>query len=586
MSNHTWRYNLLGILLAAAGLIVIYQVIMIQVGPQAEAIKDIARNYEGASVTLQPVRGQIYDRWGHLLAGNSTVYQIGVNVGEVADPNAIATVVSAMTGENFDVMLQRASFDPESGIRYSVLTDFVPQDIANRLFIMRDGVSAEDSPTGVPVAADPSLRGLALEPHLTRFYPEHELGAGLIGFVTQEGRGYYGIEEKYNALLAGQAQEIWMPSDPNQIQKAATLPEGASVVLTIDREMQASVQRILEAAVQANGAKSGTAIVMQPETGEILAMSSTPWIDLNEYRNVHEVFPPGMPYNKAVSAAFEPGSTYKVLTMAAALDSGLVDPDNVFIDTGIYQIGGIYIYNWNGGAWGPQTMIGCMQHSLNVCLTWLADEMGAPTFYDYMRAFGIGRMTGIDLAGELPGRLKTPGDSDWYEADLGTNSFGQGVSVTPIQLMMAVSAVANDGMMMTPHVLNAVIDRGYQQAYTPQIAGAPISAETAHTLTEMLSISLEEESSSALVEGYRLAGKTGTAEIPIGGVYSDRTNASFIGWGPVDDPKFLIYVWLEEPTSSPWGSVVAAPIFQQIAERVVVLMDIPPDEVRQALTQR
>jgi cell division protein FtsI/penicillin-binding protein 2 len=271
--------------------------------------------------------------------------------------------------------------------------------------------------------------------------------------------------------------------------------------------------------------------------------------------------------------------------MASALDKGAVKPDTTFIDTGVIEVGGAYIYNWNSGAWGPQDMQGCMQHSLNVCLAWVATQLGAKDFYSYMRGFGIGHLTGVDMAGENPGRLKIPGDADWYDADLGTNAFGQGVSATPLQMATAISAVANEGKMMAPHIVRSIIENGEQFNNEPRLLGMPIKKETAQTLTEMLSRSLEEEASDALVEGYKIAGKTGTAEIPTPyGYSSSATNASFVGWGPVDDPQFLVYVWLEKPTSSPWGSIVASPVFRQVVERLVVLMDIPPDRIRKALT--
>lgn len=227
-------------------------------------------------------------------------------------------------------------------------------------------------------------------------------------------------------------------------------------------------------------------------------------------------------------------------------------------------------------------MVGCMQHSLNVCLTWVAKQMGTDLFYSYMDKFSVGRLTGVDMDGEVPGHLKVPGDSDWYEVELGTNSFGQGVAVTPLQLASAISAVANHGEMMAPHILYAYVDNGQQYTIPPRVVGRPITPETAHTLSEMLAVSLEGESSVALLPGYRMSGKTGTASIATatGSYDTELTNASFVGWGPVDDPRFLIYVWLEKPTSSPWGSEVAAPVFQEVAERLVVLMNIPPDDVR------
>lgn len=313
-------------------------------------------------------------------------------------------------------------------------------------------------------------------------------------------------------------------------------------------------------------------------------MATTPRIDLNNYAQNMDRFNRDNPFDRAVSLTYEPGSVFKVLTMASALDNGSVKPNTTFIDTGVFEIGGTYIYNWNSGAWGPQDMTGCLQHSLNVCLAWVASQMGPKDFYRYMQSFGIGHLTGIDLAGEVTGRLKSPGDSDWYDADLGTNAFGQGVSVTPLQLAAAISAVANDGKEMAPHVVRSIISKGYQYDIQPTVMARPITAETAHTLSAMLTTSLVGESSDALVPGYTLAGKTGTAEIPTPfGYTSSQTNASFVGWGPVDDPQFLVYIWLEKPTISPWGSEVAAPIFAQAVQKLVVLLNIPPDDVRHRL---
>jgi cell division protein FtsI/penicillin-binding protein 2 len=198
-----------------------------------------------------------------------------------------------------------------------------------------------------------------------------------------------------------------------------------------------------------------------------------------------------------------------------------------------------------------------------------------------MDRFGLGHPTGIDLSGEAMGRLKVPGDSDWYPVDLGTNAFGQGVTVTPLQMLMAASAIANEGEMVTPHVLFAMLRDGHQYNVPSQYAGSPIKAETARILSEMLAVSLQNESASALLPGYRVAGKTGTAQIPTQYGYDpDHTNVSFIGWGPVDDPRFMIYVWLQEPSTSIWSSQTAAPVFSQVAEQTVISLNIPPDLVR------
>jgi cell division protein FtsI/penicillin-binding protein 2 len=287
----------------------------------------------------------------------------------------------------------------------------------------------------------------------------------------------------------------------------------------------------------------------------------------------------------AASGQYEPGSTFKVLVMAGALDAGVVQPDDVYIDTGQIEIGGNVIRNWDGNAWGPQTMIGCMQHSLNVCLAYVGSEkLGAGLLYGYLNAFGVGQLTGIDLAGEVQGSLRTPRNSDWTESDLGTNSFGQGVSVTPVQLLAAVGAVANKGVMVQPHLVREVV--GPQGVYWPKptVLGKPIKPETADVLQDMLAQSLEDETSNASVPGYRLAGKTGTAQVPGEHGYDPNwTIASFIGWGPIPDPQFVVYVRIDKPQNSPWGSVVAAPVFQDVVKRLVVMMNIPPDPVRMEL---
>jgi cell division protein FtsI/penicillin-binding protein 2 len=271
--------------------------------------------------------------------------------------------------------------------------------------------------------------------------------------------------------------------------------------------------------------------------------------------------------------------------MAAALDAGVVTPETTYVDMGFIEIGGAIIRNWDGGAWGEQTMQGCLQHSLNVCLTWVAIQLGVDDFYRYMQEFGFGHMTGIDLADEESGRLKLPGDKDWFMMELGMNSFGPGLSVTPVQMLMAISAVAHlRGEMVEPHVMISTVTDGAQYSPQPAKMGQPISAETAQVLTEMLFHSLVNESSVALVDGYNVAGKTGTAQVSINGSYENElTNASFVGWGPIDEPRFLIDVWLDHPKSSPWGSVVAAPVFSEVFAQMAILADLPKDEARWSL---
>jgi cell division protein FtsI/penicillin-binding protein 2 len=406
----------------------------------------------------------------------------------------------------------------------------------------------------------------------------------VLGFVNREGKGYFGIEEKYDNLLAGNPVTVLVPTDPNKAFEIPHAPDGTTLILTINRDLQAAAEDILDTALGTYGARDGVIAVMDPKTGEMLAIAVSRRMDLNEFWNYDIIYDNATEFNPVISKTYEPGSVTKILTMAAALDSGTVTPNITYLDTGSILVGGVTVQNWDRNPWGVQNMVGCLQHSLNVCMVNLSTQMGAGTFYNYMDAFGLGHLTGVDLAWEAPGRLKVPGDADWYPVDLGTNAFGQGVAVTPIQMMAAVSGVANDGRMVIPHVLYAMVRDGRQYNVPAQFGASPISPQTADVLTEMLAISLEDESSLALVPGYRVAGKTGTAQIPVDGIYeSDQTNASFVGWGPVDDPQFMIYVWLERPTESPWGAETAAPVFSEMAQKTAILLDIPPDWVRQQL---
>jgi cell division protein FtsI/penicillin-binding protein 2 len=585
MADYSWRYTTLGLLITTVASFIIVQMVRIQTSPQAEVFRNQGANYSGNWQTIQPARGLIYDRWGNLLAGNTTVYEVGVELAYVKNPSTIALALNAVVGTDYSQVFAAASQEPSKTSVYAVLASFVTEEQKVRL--ERFAEEMEAAYFGKNDEDRPSLAGLRYVPQLQRSYPEKDLASNVLGFVSREGKGYFGVEEKFNDLLTGVPRVVWVSLDPSRVEELPEVPNGASLILTIDREIQAEVESILDSALVRTGAEAGTIVVMDPRTGEILAMSTTPRLDLNEYWLYGDVFPGETPFNRAVSKPYEPGSVFKVITMAAALDSNAVTPSTTFIDTGTIEIGGIYIHNWNWGAWGEQDMLGCMQHSLNVCLAWVAKELGTNSFYSYLQDFGFGRLTGVEVAGEATGRLKRPGDSDWYEADLATNSFGQGLSVTTMQMLMASSAVANEGKMVTPRILQAVIDKGRQYNTSPQVAGLPISGETAQTLTDMLATSLEIESSDALVEGYRIAGKTGTAEIPTPSGYSSTsTHASFVGWGPIDDPRFLIYVWLEKPEISPWGSVVAAPVFREVVERLVVQLDLPPDYIRMSMQNR
>ncbi|HSQ38943.1 MAG TPA: penicillin-binding protein 2 [Anaerolineales bacterium] len=573
--EYAWRSVFIAALLPIFALTVLGQMVRIQISPEAAQFKDQANSYDMVNRTFYPERGEIYDRNGHLLAGNETVYTVGVNIAEMVDATTLAREVSAQLGMDYEETYQKL-LNPY-GLVFVPLKNYVGGEELAPLKDLYEKMAKDAAEAYLPSL----LSGLEFQPSLQRSYPENDLASNIIGFFNRDGRGNFGVEEKYNDLLAGTPVDAWVPQDPNRAAEIPKVPNGTTLILTINRDLQAAAERSLDQALFEYGAQNGTIVIMDPRTGEILAMATTPRLNLNEFWTYSDHYNQSYEYNPAISMQYEPGSVFKILTMAAGLDTGTVVPSTIYDDKGFIIVGDVLIQNWDRRPWGPQDMLGCLQHSLNVCMAWVSTSMGQDTFYNYMQHFGFGRPTGVDLAGETPGRLKVPGDGDWYPVDLGTNAFGQGVAVSPIQMLMAVSAIANDGRMVTPHVLYGMVSDGRQVNIRMQPVGTPIRAETAHTLSEMLAISLENEASMALVPGYRIAGKTGTAEIPVNGLYdSSQTNVSFIGWGPVDNPQFMIYVWLDRPSTSIWANDTAAPLFSEIAQKTVILLDIPPDSVR------
>jgi cell division protein FtsI/penicillin-binding protein 2 len=569
----------MGIVFSFIGVLVIFQMTRIQLNGQDLITEPVWHE------SIHPDRGNIYDSSGNLFAGNKMVYEVGVELNQVWSAHTIALETSKLLGLDYDLVLELASIEfDEVTARYVVLANFVePEKIEQLEKVWQDYFDRKD----------PNLNGLYWFSYLQRSYPEKYLASNVIGFYTfldrTFGGPHFGIEEEYEELLAGSPVSVTYQLNPSKITSITDIPAGANLVLTIDREIQAAVENILDRYVEKTGATSGTIIVNDPQTGEILAMAVNPRINPNEYHKFSDILLEDYTYNRAIDINYEPGSVFKTITMAAALDAGVLEPDTVYLDEGYFDYGGYTIYNWDRAPHGPQTMTECIQHSLNVCLSYVAVELlGGARFYDYLDAFGIGHRTNIDLAGERIYPISVPGDSSWADVNLATNSFGQGLAVTPIQMVVAISAIANGGEMMAPYILKTVVTDSQKFDILPRVIGKPISEEAARKATEMYAVSLVEEASLSLVDGIRVAGKTGTAEISIEGKGYDTelTNTSFVGWGPVDDPKFLVYIWLEKPTSSKWGSIVAAPIFNRIVNELVLLMDLPPDDVRLQLLEQ
>ncbi len=608
--TYNWRFITIALLFSLFGLAIIAQMVRIQLTVNSGDLP--SPSLLGQWETAASRRGLILDRNGHLLAGNQTAYSVDVNFsefyqsGEIEEVKMLADLAIEVFGINNQYLLEFLREEPRPLTKNITVERFASQEALLNFLALVDnyyaGIPRElvdgELSEGIAISLEERVEVIdcshlirvSCTPHLIRSYPEKKLASNIIGFVMRDTKqGQLGIEEKYDSTLFGNDRTLWALWDPHKADQAPDPDDGANIILTIDSVLQADVENILDKTIQKTGALAGTVIVMDPQTGEILAMASSPRADINQYWsddyldiiNNHENV-----FNYAIRS-YEPGSVVKVLTMAAALDAGVVEPNTEFIDEGEIEIGGVTIKNWNEKAWGPQNMTSCMQNSLNVCLAWVATELESEQFYNYFQDFGFGQMTGIELSGEAPGLVKSYWSPDYTRSELGTNAFGQGIAITPIQMVKAISAIANKGEMVAPRIIHSIVDDGYRYTPPKTVVGHPVTAETAQTLTDMLQESLQNESSLALVPGYSLAGKTGTAEIyiPGQGYKSTATNTSFVGWGPTDDPKFLVYVWVSKPSASIWGSEIAAPVFRKVVEKLVIHLGIPPDAVRVALEE-
>ena len=569
-------------------VIMFARIIMLMTDDNAIRLKaETEDDYNYMTVEVSSERGNIYDRQGYLLAGNTVSYTVALNL-QYANGHGdfIAKYIAPIFDLDEDEVREAAEIPYQTGSSVEwTLTNYATKDQIDQLEITKNTLDRSysgrnDNPE--------DLDAVIYYPNVHRYYPNDELAFNIIGFypfMNSNSFASYGIEQYYDDILEAKTISHRFSLDPNIPDRIPDLPNGASIVLTIDRKVQAITEEIIKNAVETNKAVSGTILITNPKTGEVLAMATYPSVNLNEYWETAEKFTKDNKYNPAVMQPYEPGSVFKVLTMAIAIDTGAVKPSTVYNDTGTYNVLGTDIYNWDRGAWGPQSMVGCLQHSLNTCMAYLADLVGAETFYEYLDKFGLDDPTGIELAQEDYYPITKPGDSMWTPISLSTASFGQGLMVTPIQMVTAISALANDGVMMKPHIVREIRYNGEVQKVEPEAVGQPISAETARTVTEMLATSIEIEASDAQVDGIRIAGKTGTGEISVEGqgYVLNTTNASFVGWGPADDPQFIVYVWVQEPEVNIWGSEVSAPVFSEVVEAVAPYLRVPDDNTRECL---
>lgn len=429
------------------------------------------------------------------------------------------------------------------------------------------------------------LPGIGVSEETKRFYPEASMAAHLLGFVGKnykgEDQGYFGLEGFYDEQLRGRGglrrQEEDALGHPIILGKNEEIEAtaGRNLYLTIDKTVQYIVENKLKEGIERFGAKGGTVVVLEPSSGAVLAMASYPSYDPGRFQNYSlELYK-----NPAVSFSYEPGSTFKVLIMAAALNEGKVKPETKYKEEGQIELGGYTIKTWNEKYHGEITLSQILDYSSNVGMVFVAKEMGEETIHRYLESLGFGYPTEIDLQEETVPKLRPR--QKWYEIDYATVSFGQGIAITPLQMVKAVAAVANGGKLMKPYVVKSIhMENGKIVNINPKVEREVFKKEVATFVSEMM-VSAVENGETRLLRpvGYRIAGKTGTAQIPIAGHYdTEKTIASFVGFAPVNKPKFVMLVTIREPTASPWGSETAAPIFFNIIKELFSYYGISPSD--------
>lgn len=429
-----------------------------------------------------------------------------------------------------------------------------------------------------------NLAGIGFQEESKRFYPEGSTSAHLLGFVGKDvagkDKGYFGLEGYYDRELKGRPGFLTLEKDAqgNPILTSSReefLKEnGDALVLNVDRSVQYILEKKLKEGLKKYEAKAGGVILMDPKTGAILGMASFPSYDPENFL----AFESERYKNPLISDSFEPGSIFKVIIMATALDKKVVEPTTLYNESGPISIAGYKIKTWNDEYHGEITMTRVLEKSSNVGMVWVASKLGDRAVFSYLNKFGFGQKTGVDLEGESSPELRSA--KEWKEIDLATASFGQGIAITPIQMVRAVGAIANEGLLLKPYVVKKIIkEDGKVEEIKPQAERRVIKPETAAVLTEMMVSAVENgEARWAKPKDFRIAGKTGTAQIPVAGHYdTEKTIASFVGFAPADDPKFVMLVTLREPTASPWGSETAAPLFFDIAKELFTYYGISPE---------
>ena len=564
-----WRVFIVATLLIALFAMVSVKALELQILDRERAFKIARKQHRGTS-TLLPRRGKIFDRNGKELAVNIDVKSIYANPKKVTNPSETAKILSEKLDLSQKKILNRVSSD--------------------KSFVWIKRLADSES---VEELQNLDITGLGYIPEPKRIYPNGHLLGQVIGITDIDSIGIEGIEYRYDRLLTGKTRKITLKrdarghkilNDPSEIQDIDQYKtSGHDIVLTIDSQIQYIVERQLKEGIEEMGGEKGMAIVMNPETGEVLAMASYPFLDPNNFSKFPEVNRRNLP----IWYAHEPGSTMKVFLASSALDDKKVNPNSKFnCENGRRRIGSAVIRDIKPR--GTLTVAEIVKYSSNIGASKIGELLGRDKYYKYLNKFGFGKKTGIGLPGESSGLLAAP--RKWGSIELATISFGQGISVTSLQLVTALSAIANGGYLMKPYVIEKIVgpDGNVIEQNSPEVVTRAISYDTSYQMKQIMQGVVENGTGKkAQIPGFSVAGKTGTAQIPnpkSGGYYSDRYIASFIGFAPVEDPAIVMVVVVEAPRKKTHGGSVAAPIFKQIAEKVLFHMGLSPKKVLVGMT--
>ncbi len=538
---------------------------------QAQFLQSQAENQHFTNTKVEATRGNILFSDGSILVSSSPIFSL-YGLPKTMDPGQKVKIAyslsKVLTGDTNDVDVIAKN-----------LIDKLSQDLY--WVQLKKNVTTSQKKQ----IEELDLQGLGFQQDSSRFFPEGSSSAHLLGFLGSDAKGsskgYFGLEGYYDGELKGISglikHEIDALGFPILIGNFFTQEarNGKDLILNIDRSVQFIIEKSLRAGMEKYGAKAASAVVMDPRTGGILALASFPNYDPAKYFD----FPKQYYKNSVVADQYEPGSTFKVLVMASALNEDLVKPDTYCdICSGPISLGGFTIRTWDNKYRPDSTMKDVIVHSDNTGMVFTARKLGLEKFYSYIQNFGFGEPTGVDLQDESSPEIRSK--SSWKEIDLATASFGQGIAVTPIQMVRAVAAIANGGNLMEPHVVKEIKDEKSSFVVKPKVIRQVIKESAAQVVKEMMVAAVEEgEAKVFSPKGFRIAGKTGTAQIPVAGHYdSTKTIASFVGFAPADNPKFVMLVRYDEPSSSIFGSETAAPTFFNIAKQLFLYYKIAPTE--------